>query len=237
MPHAPSRSRRLRLLQWLVPFALALLASGPAGAVSSGFVAQLTSVSTDTLGTGLTAGSTLGGDFTAGACAVADASCLSFYGIDPQVGGLYFDFNLSLELRLPGLTVVAGPSGPDTFADSTILNQDPGSGSDSYSLDATSLNAFDLDNPLAGAWTVLLNLSLTDVEGLALDHGADPSKLTPFSQYESSSFQVSVFAPGGLSFEASGVLIALPEPSSALMVGLGLLGFAARRRRVLRSRV
>jgi hypothetical protein len=223
----------------LIPFVFVLaLAASPAAALSSGLVVEITNVFDDSLGTGLGVGDLIRGDFAHADC--ADQACRDFYA--PTLNeGVYIQLSVAMDLVLGAIHAVSG-NGP--YFDEVVIRNDFGAtGYDLYDAAAEQFDSVSVTPTPRGViidyWTFAASVILIDDDGEVFDFGYIPTVLPPLNQFETRSFQVTLFAalldefgdpsPEFLRFDATGTIVALPEPSTVVLVALGLIGLAARR--------
>jgi hypothetical protein len=218
---------------------IVVLATAPAAsALSSGFVGEITTVVQDTLGLGVGVGATVKGDYAHSDC--ADPFCRAFYN-PTETSGLYYDLGVVVDMLVGPVAVGWG-----TFMFQSDIGIDrPPLGDDSYDVSADFPDASVSPEP-AGLdidyWSLSFRIDLQDDDGTVFDYGYIPAQLPPLNRFEEATFSVSLFAAlldeqgdpaGGALYEATGEILHLPEPSSAVLAGLGLAGISAWRRRRL----
>ncbi len=224
---------------FLLACALGSLLASPADALSSEFVVQFTEV-TDSIGFGVQVGDLASGSFIHSDC--ADPACQDFFGVTDELGS-YFDLGYGFDLLLGG---VAFSSAPGVFqSDVTVVNGQPGTGFDVYSSGAaySELSASPQPSPPDGFFidsiSGAISLGLTDEDGAVFDSGAIPLSLPPLDAFEQSSFTVNLTLQlldefgdpaSSIGFSASGIVVAVPEPGTAVLLGLGCAGLAGWRR-------
>ena len=146
-----------------------------------------------------------------------------------------------MDLVLGAIHAVSG-NGP--YFDEVVIRNDFGAtGYDLYDASAEQFDSVSVTPTPQGAiidyWTFAASVILIDDDGEVFDFGYIPTVLPPLNQFETRSFQVTLFAalldefgdpsPEFLRFDATGTIVALPEPSTVVLVALGLIGLAARR--------
>jgi hypothetical protein len=224
----------------LVATAAALVLATPAAALSTGFVAQITDVRMDTLGLGVGAGEFVRGSFSHDDC--ADAACRALYNPTASFGN-YIDLAFPMDLQLGDWVV--DPSGPyQDFGSAIRIVNDGPQGEDVYRAMASYLGGLAVTPEPAGLmvdyWRLDFGFTLVDDDGEVFDFGYIPNPLPSRSRFEGSLFSVTLWAyllddqgdpAGSVRYQATGDIVHLPEPGSAVLLGSGLVGVVAYRRR------
>ncbi len=222
--------------------ALGISVAGPAQAISQDFAFELTTVDIDLLGTGLQPGDVLQGNFSHSSC--LSQGCRDQYTISSTFG-YYYDLSIGLDLLLGSFQVESNAYVTDIY----ITN---GTAYDSYSFTTwydvgngtiNPLPSTILGEPVLDVFLLQTSahLTLVDPDHNALVSGYIPAELPSLAIFEEMSFDVHVYldyytASGAVYgrevFSATALLPqVLPEPSTALLLGIGLAGAAATRRR------